>query len=205
MKWKIKICPCFEEILGSDNKNGTNNIHTVYFNTGLIWSLLFFYFKCSNTEMTFLGCIDSRAELQVEHRTSLRTMLLSSWSRRMLSNVPHRPPLMFWQLAQRAWHPLGTEERAAPKPKLANLTWCRDTCLGERLSRKGDMPRNVVGVHHSGNKSKNTSKLGCCWCYGTPVCYNIKYEGCRVDLSREPQRLTCVGKLFLETGRVWCN
>lgn len=66
---------------------------------------------------------DNRAELQLEHRTSLRTMLLSCWSRRMLSNVPHSPPLMFWQLPHRAWHPLGTEDRAVPKPKLAHLTW----------------------------------------------------------------------------------
>lgn len=77
---------------------------------------------------------DNRAELQLEHRTSLRTILLSCWSRRMLSKVPHSPPLMFWQLPHRAWHPLGTEDRAAPKPKLAHLTWHErgNTDLGKK-------------------------------------------------------------------------
>lgn len=132
-------------------------------------------------------------------------MLLSCWSRRMLSKVPHRPPLMFWQLAQRAWHPLGTEDRAAPKPILANLT-CHergDTDLGGYLRRE-----------------RGLCNGRCCWC---PIIDKLKARGLRnVDaanimrhpciiilnvnllvmvktvstLSREPLRLTCVGTYF---------
>lgn len=78
-------------------------------------------------------------------------MLVSCWSRRMLSSVPHRPPLMFWQLRHRAWHPAGTEDRAAPKPKLANLTCRGKMCVFDRRLTK------IETVTASGKDSINVA------------------------------------------------
>lgn len=170
------------------------------------------YFKCSNN--MHLGCTVSWAELQFCHCTSLRTMLLSCWSRRKLSNVPHRPPLMFWQLAHSAWHPLGTEDRAAPKPKLANLTWHErgDENLGRCWRQDREMGKErccrCINIHRL--KVRNLQKT---WMLQmSRVTYsmysNIKSEFGRANwhlnwwwqrqstLSREPLRLTCAGTYF---------
>lgn len=138
-------------------------------------------------------------------------MLLSCWSRRMLSNVPHRPPLMFWQLAQRAWHPLGIKDRAAPKPKLANLTWhksrhtnfgsclksercifkercCRCTII-HKLTARGFQILDAVNVITFYSNIKR--KLGWCW-----LAFKLVMAKTVSTLSREPLRLTCVETYF---------
>lgn len=146
-------------------------------------------------------------------------MLLSCWSRRMLSNVPHRPPLMFWQLAHRAWHPLGAEDRAAPKPKLANLTWHErgDTDLGRCLRKQrqigGERWCRRIYIHRL-----KVRKRGCC---GTSIYSNITVNvnlavlvihntktsiqiddgKDRVYLVKGASQTNLCGNLFLETNR----
>lgn len=138
-------------------------------------------------------------------------MLLSCWSRRMLSNVPHRPPLMFRQLAHRAWHPLGTEDRAAPKPKLANLTWHErgDTNLGEclRKDREIGKERQCIYIHRQKESPKNVDAayvmeglsiaiLSVLVIHNTRRAFKLMMAKTESTLSREPLRLTCVGTYF---------
>lgn len=192
----------------------------IYFDPGLLRR--HFYFQCSNPERMFLGWTDSRADLYVQHHTSLRTMLLSCWSRRMLSNVPHRPPLMFWQLAQRAWQPLGTKDRAAPKPKLANLTWHNSgranfgTCLRrERCICKKRCCRCTI-IHKL--TARGLQNLDAANVIGRPCIVILKENLAGADKHLncwwQRQRLPCRGSLldwllwkliFRDREKIWCD